>query len=74
MQRERSFVEPNFVETFKPPQVQIMTASSPSSAMVGSPAKMSERLEEKVAVLQVRYKSERYVGGLYYPNFYFRTT
>ena len=56
MQRERSFVEPNFVETFKPPQVQIMTASSPSSAMVGSPAKMSERLEEKVAVLQVRYK------------------
>ena len=55
MQRERSFVEPNFVETFKPPQVQIMTASSPGNAMMGSPAhKMSERLEEKVAILQVR--------------------
>ena len=61
MQRERSFVEPNFVETFKPPQVQVMTASSPGGGMMGSPAhasqKMSERLEEKVAVLQVRIES-----------------
>ena len=61
MQRERSFVEPNFVETFKPPQVQIMSSSaSPSTALMGSPGhaaqKMSERLEEKVAVLQVRNK------------------
>ena len=60
MQRERSFVEPNFVETFKPPNVQIMSAStsSPSTAFTGSPsqaAQMSERLEEKVAVLQVSY-------------------
>ena len=60
MQRERSFVEPNFVETFKPPNVQIMSAStsSPSAAFTGSPsqaAQMSERLEEKVAVLQVSY-------------------
>ena len=56
MQRERSFVEPNFVETFKPPQVQIMTASSPGNTMIGSPGhKMSERLEEKVAILQVRH-------------------
>ena len=56
MQRERSFVEPNFVETFKPPQVQIMTASSPGNTMIGSPGhKMSERLEEKVAILQVMH-------------------
>jgi hypothetical protein len=59
MQRERSFVEPNFVETFKPPQVQIMSAStsSPNPNLMGSPGhasqKMSERLEEKVAILQV---------------------
>ena len=59
MHRERSFVEPNFVETFKPPQVQIMagSTSSPSATLMGSPGhaaqKMSERLEEKVAILQV---------------------
>ena len=59
MQRERSFVEPNFVETFKPPQVQIVpgASASPSAVSVGSPShaaqKMSERLEEKVANLQV---------------------
>ena len=63
MQRERSFVEPNFVETFKPPQVQIMSASTcfPNTNLMGSPGhaaqKMSERLEEKVAVLQVHNKS-----------------
>ena len=60
--RERSFIETNFVETLKQPQIQVQTPpqrimpvmGSPSSASSASPAalatqKMAERLEEKAA-------------------------
>ena len=59
IQRERSFVEPNFVETFKPPQVQVQpfsgsgdTKASPQASAAA--AKISERLEEKVAHLHTQ--------------------
>ena len=67
MQRERSFVERNFVETLKQPQIKVETPSPVSSRVMGSspasgaastasPAalatqKMAERLEEKAANL-----------------------
>ena len=61
MTRERSFIETNFVETLKQPQIQVQT---PPQRIMGSPAgsaassaspaalatqKMAERLEEKAA-------------------------
>ena len=60
MTRERSFIETNFVETLKQPQIQVQTppqrimGSPASSASSASPAamatqKMAERLEEKAA-------------------------
>jgi hypothetical protein len=60
MTRERSFIETNFVETLKQPQIQVQTppqrimGSSAGSASSASPAtlatqKMAERLEEKAA-------------------------
>jgi dynactin 1 len=59
LQRERSFIETNFVETLKQPQL-LVTPQAPSSRVMGSPAssspaanaatiKMAERLEEKAA-------------------------
>ena len=62
MTRERSFIETNFVETLKQPQIQVQTppqrimGSPASSASSASPAamatqKMAERLEEKAATM-----------------------
>ena len=57
--RERSFIETNFVETLKQPQIQVQTppqrimgssaAASPTSPAALATQKMAERLEEKAA-------------------------
>ena len=60
MTRERSFIETNFVETLKQPQIQVQTpapqrimgssaAASPASPAVLATQKMADRLEEKAA-------------------------
>ena len=61
LNRERSFIETNFVETLKQPQVQVQTppqrvmgspsvsGSNPSSPAALATQKMAERLEEKAA-------------------------